>query len=339
MYDLALKYRYMITDKALYKAKVLAHWEKYGLASTLDAFAEKRRTLFLWKQQFTKGGRVISSLNEKKRAPKHKRIRKWHPNIIAEIKRIRFDHPNLGKDKLYPELKVFCKTNNLICPKAITIGRIMTDLGGLRMAPTKVTHFGKIKKINRKKVLRKPKDFKATYPGHCVALDTIEKNINGLRRYVITFEDIFTRFSFAWATKSHASAAASEFFDICLAIFPFPITFVLTDNGSEFKKEFTKKLNELHLAHYHTYPKCPKMNAHCERFNRTIQEEFIDYHVPDLTNPDTFNKKLVEWILWYDTDRVHYAFQNKQSPVQFILSLKQEQLPEKCNMGWAHTAL
>jgi hypothetical protein len=26
------------------------------------------------------------------------------------------------------------------------------------------------------------------------------------------------------------------------------------------------------------YPKTPKMNAHCERFNRTIQECFVDYH-------------------------------------------------------------
>ena len=27
-----------------------------------------------------------------------------------------------------------------------------------------------------------------------------------------------------------------------------------------------------------TYPRSPKMNAHNERFNRTIQEQFIDYN-------------------------------------------------------------
>ena len=32
------------------------------------------------------------------------------------------------------------------------------------------------------------------------------------------------------------------------------------------------------MTHWHTYPKTPKMNAHCERFNRTLQDEFASYH-------------------------------------------------------------
>ena len=71
------------------------------------------------------------------------------------------------------------------------------------MYPSKVSHFGKIKPIKRTKVLRKPKDLKAEYPGHLVALDTVERIVWGKRRYVITFEDIYTRFSFAWSTSSH----------------------------------------------------------------------------------------------------------------------------------------
>jgi len=39
------------------------------------------------------------------------------------------------------------------------------------MFPQKVSHFGKVRKIKRAKKLRKPKDFKALYPGHMVALD------------------------------------------------------------------------------------------------------------------------------------------------------------------------
>ena len=33
--------------------------------------------------------------------------------------------------------------------------------------------------------------FKALYPGHCIALDTIEEHIAGSRRYVITAEDLY----------------------------------------------------------------------------------------------------------------------------------------------------
>lgn len=342
LYRDALRYRYMITPKALRKAKILAFWEKHGLRAALDAFEVKRRTLFDWKKKWEEGGRKPEALNEKLRTPKTKRKRLWSEEIIAEIKRIRWAHPNLGKEKLYPELLKFCLKSKLLCPKPKTIGRLIRDLGGLRMYPAKISHFGKVKKANRQKVLRKPRDFQAKYPGHCVALDTIEKNVWGSRYYVITFEDLFTRFSFAWETTSHASAAAKEFFLLCLKVFPFPITFVLTDNGSEFMKHFDEELRRLHVAHYHTYPKTPKMNAHCERFNRTIHEEFVDYNTNLLASPNEFNRKLIDWLIWYNTDRMHYAFQNKLSPVQFMLQLPQtvaSKMPTECKIGWPYTRI
>ena len=95
-----------------------------------------------------------------------------------------------------------------------------------------------------------------------------------------------------------------EFFGYCLRVFPFPVAFVLTDNGSEFAKHFSEELKRLHLTHYHTYPKTPKMNAHVERFNRTIQEEFANYHIGALLEPDVFNRKLIDWLVWYNTVRV-----------------------------------
>lgn len=333
----------MITAKALKKAKILVFREKHGHKTALEAFELKSRTLYHWKKQWETGGKKPEALNEKKRIPKNKRKRIWPEEVIAAIKRQRWEHPNLGKEKIYPILQKFCKEKHLACPKPKTIGRLIKDLGGLRMFPQKISHFGKIKIIKRQKVLRKPHDFKAAYPGHCVALDTIEKFVNGSRRYVITFEDIYTRFSFAWGTTSHASLAAKEFFEICLKVFPFPIAFVLTDNGSEFKKHFAEELKKLHLTHYHTYPKTPKMNAHVERFNRTIQDEFIDFHTGDMLDLMEFNRKLVDWLIWYNIDRVHHAFKNQMSPVEFMLSLLAKQQlqtansAQECKNGWPHT--
>jgi len=323
----------MITEKAKHKAKVLVFWEKHGLEATLDAFHHKRSTLYAWKQFWIKGGKKIETLNEKKRAPQRKRKRVWPEEVINEIRRIRNDcpSPNLGEKKLYPELLPFCQKSNLPCPKPATIGRLIKDLGGLRRFPQKVTHFGKIQPIKRQKVLRKPKDFKPAYPGHLVALDTVEVFINGVRRYVITFEDIYTRFGFAWATKSHASLAAKEFFELCIKAFPYSFNFlyVLTDNGSEFKKHFAEELRRLHLTHYHTYPKTPKMNAHVERFNRTIQEDFVNFRYQLLRDDiNEFNRQLMDWLIWYNTRRVHYAFQNKMSPVQFMIFV-QKSFPSK----------
>ena len=333
----ALKWAYMITDKAEYRYKVLAHWQKHGLASAMDAFEVKRRTLFNWKSALKKGGGKAEALNPGKTEPQEKRKRIWPLEILSEIRRLRTAHPNLGKEKLFPELKEFCLIHGLKCPQPKTIGRLIADLGGLRMFPQKVSHFGKVKKANRQKVLRKPKDFRPQYAGHLVALDTIEKFVYGMRRYVITFEDIFTRFSFAWGTSSHASLAAKEFFSICVKIFPYPIVFVLTDNGSEFKKHFNEELNRLYLTHFHTYPRTPKMNAHLERFNKTIQEEYIDYHLYELIDPIKFNQGLMDWLIWYNTRRVHYAFKNKYFPVQYMIYL--ENNPRECKSGWPHTVV
>ena len=329
----------MITEKAKHKYKVLCFWEKHGLEATIEAFNVKKRTLYDWKNKLKKRGGKPESLNEKSKTPKTKRKRIWPLEVINEIRRLREKYPNLGKEKIYPELKIFCEGRKLKCPKPKTIGRLISDLGGLRKFPQKVSHFGKIKKANRQKVLRKPKDFKPQYAGHLVALDTIEKFVYGMRRYVITFEDIHTRFAFAWSTSSHASLAAKEFFSICIKIFPYPIIFVLTDNGSEFKKHFNEELNRLYLTHFHTYPRTPKMNAHCERFNKTIQEEYIDYHLYELIDTKKFNYNLMDWLIWYNTRRVHYAFKNKYSPVQYMIYLEQQSISnsQKCKSGWPHT--
>lgn len=335
----ALRYSYMITEKALFRARVLVFAEKHGIDLALEAFDVKRRSFFNWKKAFDEGGKKPESLNEKKRIPKTKRKRVWDWRILEEIKRLRKEHPNLGKEKLYPELKEFCFSVSLPCPEISTIARLIKDLGGLRSHPKKYSHFGKEKNIKRKKRLIKPKDFKANYPGHLVALDSIQSNDWKKKRYVITFEDIFTRISLAMSTSSHASRAAKEFFFLCRKAFPFPIDFVLTDNGSEFAKEFNQELMNLHLTHYHTYPRTPKMNAHVERFNRSFREEFLDYHTFELAHdPEGFNESILDYLVWYNTKRVHVAFQNKLSPVQYALTqLEAVKIPEECNLGWTYT--
>src|SRR3989344_3890539 len=113
----AIRYGYMITKEAEKKAKILVFWEKHGLVPTIEAFEVKRRTLFDWKAKWINGGKKIESLNDTKRTPQTKRKRAWNLEILSEIKRQRFEHPNLGKEKIYPELKEFCDTKNLACPK------------------------------------------------------------------------------------------------------------------------------------------------------------------------------------------------------------------------------
>jgi len=330
------KYQYMITQEAKRRIKILDFWNKYWLDAVIDAFNIWERTLYLWKSKLLTSWWNIESLNPKYKIPINKRKRIWNNRIIDEIKRIRELRPNLWKDKIHPELEKFCILNNLECPWISTIWRLIKDLWWLRKSSVKLSHFWKVKVINRKKVLRKPKDLKITYTWQIVAFDTIEKFINWAKRYIITFEDIYSRFSFALAVSGHSSKAAKEFFDICKVIFPFKMYSILTDNWSEFMKDFSNEIKKLHLLHYHTYPRTPKMNAHLERFNRTIQEEFINYHMIELSRDiKLFNSKIIDYLLWYNEDRVHYAFKNKLSPLQFIM--KQYNNVIHCKNGWTYT--
>ena len=105
VYNDAVKYQYMLTEKAKYKAKVLVFWGKHGLEACLDAFPVKRSTLFLWKKKLKKGGGRLEALNDQKRTPRTKRKRLWPYEIQQEIKRLRQEHPNLGKDKIHILIK------------------------------------------------------------------------------------------------------------------------------------------------------------------------------------------------------------------------------------------
>lgn len=328
----AIRWTRMITETAKHRLKVLTFWKQYGLKAALAAFGVSRRTLFNWQATLQAGNNNPESLNDHPKRPQHIRVRCWPETIKNEIKCLRDEHPNLGKDKIQVFIAPFCKANKLPCPSVSTIGNLIKDMGGLRKFPVKVRHNGKVVPFKRAKRTRKPKNFVAEYPGHCGSFDTVEKIIYGSRRYVITFTDVYSRFSLAWATTSHASLAAKEFFDLVTFLFPFPLANILTDNGSEFMKYFDVELRRLHLTHWHTYPRTPKMNAHCERFNRSIQEEHIDYHTSELLNPTKFNANLMKYLIWFNTERPHWGLK-LQTPVQFINA----NFPKECNMYLTNT--
>ncbi len=338
-----VRFRYMASKEARRRLKILAHAEKYGIASALDAFEVKRRTFFNWKKLLNEGNGKVESLNPKSKAPTVKRKRLWDVRILEEIRRLRQAdvHPNLGAEKLCPLLKEFCTKSGIKnCPKPTTIERLIADLGGLRVFPEKITGMGKVKKANRQKVLRKPKDLVPVYPGHVMALDTIEKQRNGRRMYILTAIDIYSRTTFAVATKSHSSKTFAHFFYLITTMFPYEITNVLTDNGSEFKLHLSALLTKQNITHYHTYPKTPKMNAHCESFNGTIQDEFVDYYVNLLfVDATRFNDKLSEYLEFYNTKRVHGAFKNQKVPLEVLTESEYYamQLPAECKNGWGYS--
>ena len=135
-------------------------------------------------------------------------------------------------------------------------------------------------------------------------LDTIVRHWEGKKRYILTAIDTVSRLAFAHMYTSHSSAYAADFLYRLKHLTNGKIENVHTDNGSEFHKDFEKACQEMKLPHYWSRTRTPTDNPHNERFNRTLQEEFIQLgnHILD---PEIFNRNLTEWLIEYNYFRPH----------------------------------
>ena len=319
LYSYAIKHNYMITKEAKQKLKILLFWKEYGLKATFDAFKVGRSTLYNWLSIYQDSGCNTDSLNPRSQARINRNKRDIHPLILKEIKRLRLEVcPNMGKSKVKKNLDIFCKDNNLPIYSESKIGRIIVDKK-IYYHRQKISHFGKVKTITKRKKERKPKDFIAREQGDLIEVDTIVRFVHGMKRYIITAVDVKTRYSFAYCYKDHGSNSTKDFFRKLEQVFPYKIKAVQTDNGSEFHKYFMQYLEKQKVIHYWNYKGQPTKNGHVERYNRTIQEEFIDWNEILLEDVNEFNKKLIDWLLWYNTKRYHWSL-NLISPVDYLIN-------------------
>ena len=333
LYEYAHKQIHMITKEAKQRLKILQFWQEHGLKATNDAFGAKRSTLFGWRKKYINSGRKIESLNPGTQARVVNHQREVDPLILKEIKRLRLDEcPNMGKAKVKKNLDIFCKINKLPIYSESKIGRIIKDKK-IYHHRQKVGHDGSVKIVSKTKKLRKPKDFVALEAGDLVEIDTIVKFVYGMKRYIITAIDIKTEYSFAYCYRDHGSASKRDFFKKLEQAFPYRIKAVQTDNGSEFHKYFMYYLKRQKVIHYWNYKGQPTKNGHVERFNRTIQEEFVDWNEILLEEESEFNKRLMGWLIWYNTKRFHWSL-NLTSPVDYLLNNSLVS-----NMSWTNTII
>jgi transposase InsO family protein len=326
LYNDYLKYQYMIQDKSKKKAEIVYFFEKYGLDAAVSAFKVSKSSIYQWRNTLERTGGKLESLNELSKAPHHPRGSKVEQRIKDFIQTFRQEHPRTGKEKIKPELDEFCQKEGIAIISESTIGRVIKELKEKGKIPRKfkVSINGKTGTVRikepkpwRKKLRRK--GYQPESPGDLLQLDSVVKFIYGLKRYIITAIDLKSEFAFAQAYKNLSSQAAQDFFKKLESVSPFPILRTQTDNGSEFKLRFGDYLEKRNILHFFNYPRRPQQNAQIESFNRTIQEDFVNWHQALLANDiDKFNHKLTEWLLWYNTKRPHSSL-NKQSPVQYLI--------------------
>ena len=326
-----------------HRVKVINFFDRYGEGATKDAFGVSRSTVYLWKQKLKNNRGRLSALAPGDKAPKARRKRTVDPRITNYIIEQRTRYPGKGKDKLAVELAGFCPGRGIPPPSASTVGRIINDLRHQNRLPqhTQLSLNGRTGKLQEKTSKPKPRKqrrggYRPQAPGDLVQIDTVVKFIDGIRRYVITAVDYQSRFAFAYAYKSPASANAADFLDKLVAVAPFEVAHLHHDNGSEFYKHFISACGAHRITQFWNYPKKPRCNGMVERFNRTIQEEYIDYRLDELAlDIDDFNRHLMDWLVYYNTGRPHHGLK-LGSPMQHIMGLLQ--LPTKeSNMLWTNT--
>jgi len=319
LYDYAYKYNHMITKEAEQRLKILRFWRKHGLKATHDAFGAKRSTLYYWWKMYKESGYKIESLNPGSQARNNNNEREIHPLLLKEIRRLRLEVcPNMGKAKVFKYLKEYSLKYNFPIYSESKIGRIIKDKK-IYHHRQKIYPSGKVKTVQKRKKERKPKGFIPQEAGDLVEIDTIVRFKDDMKRYIITAVDIKTKYSFAWCYRRHNSFSAKDFFQKLETVFPYDIKRVQTDNGAEFCKHFADYLKERNIVHYWNYKRKPTRNGNVEKYNRTIQEEFVDWHELYLDDPAEFNQKLTDWLLWYNTERFHWSL-NLTSPVDYLLN-------------------
>ncbi len=322
----------LMPEIAKLRMKALNFWDKHGIRAAADAFDVSTRTLYWWRRLLRTGG--PEALIPRSKAPLVRRSRHWHPDVLKEIRRLRTELPNLGKEQIFVRLKPWCEARHFTCPSTSTIGRIIAGAHDkMRMIPVRLSARGKARLIKKRSVKpRRPKQYRPVKTGELIGMDAIELRMGDLRRYIITMIDEHSDYALALAVPSLNSDITSHFFSKATKLFPVAIRQVVTDNGKEFLGNFDKTLQEASIKHIWTYPYTPKMNATCERFNRTLREQFIEFNELLLFEDlNLFNQRMAEYLVLYNSKRPHKSLE-LMTPVDYILRES-----KNCNMWWTHT--
>lgn len=308
------------------RLRIIQFFDEFGVKATKQAFNKSRSTIFLWKKKLRESGGKLSALTPSSKAPKKPRKKRKVNQIIEEfIKQYREKHPGVDKETIKPVLDAYCQTVGVFSVSESTIGRIIKELKekGLIPKTNKLRFFAKtghlIERTAKKRKKQRRGDFVPQEPGDLVQVDVIEIFYLKLRRYIFTALDVKTAFAFALEYKSKTSLNATDFLQKLIHIAPFAIKRIQTDNGSEFEDYFDRYCQTHHITHFYNYPRHPQSNTHLERFNRTLQDQHVSWHMDELEEPEEFNRGLIEYLLWYNTEKSHKRL-GKIPPLRYYVN-------------------
>lgn len=268
-------------------------------------FGLTRKTFYKWFAVFDPAN--LRALEEGSRAPINTRKKQLTQAEEDKILNLRKANPEFGKMKIR-------RLYQRVYGQIISSWKIqlVIEKYQLQRKPKKADRNFKKQSISKRKTIELKKQQK---PGFLVAFDSIELHRNGARRYIVTGIDTVSKIAWARMYTTHTSATAKDLFLRLYAVAQGNILNVCQDNGSEFEKYFAELMVSLNIPQYFSRVHTPKDNPICERFNRTLKEEFLRQG-NWTSSTHEFNQRLTRWLIKYNTIRPHQSL-NYLTPFEY----------------------
>ncbi len=226
----------------------------------------------------------------------------WPPALSHELRSLRTPSPNRGQAKLQVLLRPWGAQPGRALPSGSTLGRLLARAPAqMRQPPIRLDARGRPKPVSQPRKPRPPKN------RHPVPLQGFAGATVGRRH------------------ATHALEALGH-------LLPAPPRCLLTDTGAECLGPFQQRRADRGLTPWGPEPRSPNMNAPADRFNRTLQEPFVDDHEARLFDDlAALNRKLAAWLL-ADNPVLPPQSLGRQSPGPFLIHHHPE-----CQRWWTHT--
>jgi transposase InsO family protein len=335
----------MNTDQKIIKNKV----GLLNLAEMLGSVSEackvmgySRDSFYRFKELYDKGGELaLKEISRRKPIPKNR----VEPEIEKAVVELAIEYPAYGQVRVANELT---KRGQFVSPTGVRSVWLRNDLQTFarrlkaleaRLAQNK----GMVLTEQQVRAMEKAKQEKeahgeidTAHPGYLGAQDTYYvgtiKSIG--RIYQQTFIDTYTKVAFAKLyDRKNALVAADMLNDRVLPFYEekaVPLLRVLTDRGTEYCGNREHHEYQLYLAvenidHSKTKAYSPQTNGICERFHRTMQDEFysVAFRKKLYRGLEELQTDLDAWLQEYNQVRPHsrkYCF--GKTPIQTFLDSK-----------------